>query len=157
MDPSPFLERDLDDDAVDYILSSAMEHGVSTDLKLVILLPESELTKLEKKEITEAIHNHFAYAVSLQLKKLKQIFKQGQFALLVGLVMLILSVSIASQFNINSANPILHAMKEGLIILGWVALWRPFDLFLYSWWPEVEKRKYFEKLSRISVDFKVAP
>lgn len=28
---------------------------------------------------------------------------------------------------------------EGLIILGWVANWRPIEVFLYDWWPLAAK------------------
>jgi hypothetical protein len=49
MDPSPFIERDLDDEAVNYILSSVMEHSVGTPLKLVISIPDTELSKVDKK------------------------------------------------------------------------------------------------------------
>ena len=27
-------------------------------------------------------------------------------------------------------------IKESLIISGWVALWRPLEIFLYDWWPD---------------------
>jgi hypothetical protein len=109
---------------------------------------------LIKKDIIDAIHNHFSYEVDLQIKKIKQIFKQGRFALMVGLGVLLLSVSLAANLEKFFEIPMLSAVKEGLVILGWVALWRPFDVFLYSWWPEIAKRKYFEKLSKIAIEIK---
>ncbi|MEQ1664340.1 MAG: hypothetical protein ABL927_03075, partial [Bdellovibrionales bacterium] len=49
----------------------------------------------------------------------------------------------------------LSVIKEGLVIMGWVGMWRPIDLFLYSWWPQVEMRRVFLKLSKIPVEIKV--
>ena len=31
-------------------------------------------------------------------------------------------------------------VKESLIIGGWVALWRPLEIFLYDWWPDARRR-----------------
>ena len=42
-------------------------------------------------------------------------------------------------------------VREGLIILGWVANWRPIEIFLYDWWPLVRRRKLFERLSQSPV------
>jgi hypothetical protein len=154
LDPSPFLERDLDDEAVNYIETSVMEHSKNTDIKLVLMLPKEEIPNINKKEIIEAIHNHFDYAEDLQRKKIYQIFKQGRFALLVGLILMGFSMSVSMYFESHANTAISMALREGLIILGWVALWRPIDVFLYSWWPELEKKKYYQKLSRIGVEFK---
>ena len=43
-------------------------------------------------------------------------------------------------------------LREGLIIAGWVAMWRPMEIFLYEWWPLLRKGRLYEKLSRMRVD-----
>ena len=43
LDPSPFHERDLDQDAEDYIISSAEEIGLQRPIALVIHLPADQL------------------------------------------------------------------------------------------------------------------
>jgi hypothetical protein len=42
-------------------------------------------------------------------------------------------------------------LREGLIILGWVANWRPIEIFLYDWWPLVRKRRLLERLADATV------
>jgi len=32
-------------------------------------------------------------------------------------------------------NPLLKVLKESLLIGGWVAMWRPMQIYLYEWWP----------------------
>ena len=40
-----------------------------------------------------------------------------------------------------------HILKEGLLIVGWVAMWRPLEIFLYDWWPIRRFALLYEKLS----------
>ena len=42
--------------------------------------------------------------------------------------------------------------KEGLTIAGWVAMWRPLQIYLYEWWPLRRRGQIFEKLSRMPVE-----
>jgi hypothetical protein len=37
------------------------------------------------------------------------------------------------------------------VIGGWVAMWRPLEIFLYDWWPIVAERKLFDRLSTMPV------
>ena len=39
-----------------------------------------------------------------------------------------------------------QVLREGLVIMGWVAMWRPLELLLYDWWPLFERRR---RLARI--------
>ena len=46
-------------------------------------------------------------------------------------------------------------VREGLIILGWVANWRPIEIFLYDWWPIRRRRILYARLAK--ADVVVAP
>ena len=61
LDPSPFLERDLDRDAEDYIVGSAEEAPRQHPLALVIHLPADQLPGQGLPNLRDAIHNYFAY------------------------------------------------------------------------------------------------
>jgi len=39
-------------------------------------------------------------------------------------------------------------IAEGLVILGWVANWRPIEMFLYDWWPIIRRRNLLRRLAR---------
>jgi hypothetical protein len=36
--------------------------------------------------------------------------------------------------------PFKRLVEESFLILGWVANWRPLEIFLYDWWPLAHKR-----------------
>jgi hypothetical protein len=45
-------------------------------------------------------------------------------------------------------------LSEGLTIIGWVAMWEPVNVFLYGWWPLVQKKNIYNKI--LGMDVKVS-
>ena len=41
--------------------------------------------------------------------------------------------------------------RESLLIGGWVAMWRPLEVFLYDWWPIRAEARLFDRLSAMIV------
>ena len=46
-------------------------------------------------------------------------------------------------------------LAEGLLIIGWVGLWRPVEIFLYDWWPIRRRQQHFAALAAMPVDVRV--
>ena len=151
MDPSPFIERDLDRNAVDYIVSATMEHSIRMPIVIIIYLRESGDALAEEKAIKDSVHNHFNYSAELARKKLKHIFRRGQISFAMGLLILFLCLLSARSLNNLRGNFTIQVLCEGLMIIGWVALSRPVDVFLYAWWPQLEMCRVYKKLSRTAV------
>ena len=42
-------------------------------------------------------------------------------------------------------------LREGFLIGGWVAMWRPLEVFLYDWWPILGDVRMFDRLSEMPV------
>jgi len=42
-------------------------------------------------------------------------------------------------------------LLEGLLIGGWVAMWRPLEIFLYDWWPIRAQARLFDRLADMPV------
>jgi len=40
---------------------------------------------------------------------------------------------------------------EGMLIIGWVAMWRPLEIFLYEWVPIRRRCRILSKLSKTPV------
>ena len=38
------------------------------------------------------------------------------------------------------------------VIFGWVANWRPIEIFLYEWWPIVRRRNLYRRLAAAEVN-----
>jgi hypothetical protein len=64
MDPSPFIEKDLDDDAEEFIVSWAQEFSPNAPLKLRIYLDQWPAED-PKELIRTAVHDHFAHRAQI--------------------------------------------------------------------------------------------
>ena len=48
-----------------------------------------------------------------------------------------------------------HGMwRQGLTIIGWVAMWRPLEIYLYRWWPVLVLERVYRRLSIMQVEVK---
>jgi len=43
-------------------------------------------------------------------------------------------------------------VRESLTIAGWVAMWRPMQIYLYDWWPLLRRSRIYAKLSQMPVE-----
>jgi len=151
LDPSPFHERDLDHDAEEYIIGSAEEISRQRPFSLVIHLPADQLPEIGATYLGEAIHNYFAYRETNERRRLRLLFRDGRIALVTGLAFLfscVLLRELAFSFGSSAVSDILG---EGLLIIGWVAMWRPLEIFLYEWVPVRRRCRILAKLSKMPV------
>jgi len=59
LDPSPFHERDLDQDAEDYLVDSVDEFPLKKPLTLIIHVPADQLPPGSGPNLGQSIHNYF--------------------------------------------------------------------------------------------------
>jgi len=151
LDPSPFHERDLDQDAEDYIVGSAEETARQRPLSLVIHLPADQLPQSGAPDLGEAIHHYFAYREAHERRRLRLLFRDGRIALATGLAFLFACVLLRELALSSSSGAVADILGEGLLIIGWVAMWRPLEIFLYEWVPLRRRCRILAKLSTMPV------
>ncbi|MCA2708451.1 MAG: hypothetical protein IM473_00080 [Microcystis sp. M015S2] len=154
LDPSPFLDRDLDDNAENYIINSVDEFPLNTPLKLVFYLPSNE-QNTARHLLPSALHNYFDYRQQGEQRKLRTIWRQGRVSLIIGLSFLFVCLSLSELISRFGTDTFIHFLEEGLLISGWVALWRPLEIFLYEWWPVSHQQKIFAKLAYIPIEIRL--
>jgi hypothetical protein len=132
LDPFPFRERDLDQNVEDYIVSWARE---------------------TLQDISEAFNRYFdSRAVAIQ-HELNELFRIGRRALGIGIVILMACLGAAHFADGHLTGlPLKNLVRESFLILGWVANWRPLEIFLYEWWPIVRRRDLYRRLAVAPVD-----
>lgn len=151
LDPSPFHERDLDQDAEDYIVGSAEEAPRHHALRLVIHLPADQMPATGAPDLATAVHHYFAYRESQERRHLRLLFREGRIALMIGLGFL-LSCMLLRELAFSLGNgAISDIVGEGMLIIGWVAMWRPLEIFLYEWVPIRRRCRVLAKLSSAPV------
>lgn len=158
IDPSPPRERDLDAKAEEFIVSWA--RSVPRDARLALRV---DVDKLEVKSLADAVsdatHGFFRQRSLSATRRLSQLFRVGRTSLVIGVAFLALAVTLAGLVGRSLGESAFGGLlRESLVIGGWVAMWRPLEIFLYDWWPIATERKLYDRLSvmPVSVRFKEA-
>ena len=150
MDPTPFHHRDLDTDAEVFLESWALEFPQDSHFRIIV-----HIEKMPPEDpapiVAEAIHNYFDYKSVLMKRNLRVLLLEGRTSLLIGLAFLALCLFGADVLSQFSSSTYLRVLKESLTIGGWVAMWRPMQIFLYEWWPLVRRSRIYHNLAHASV------
>lgn len=157
LDPSPFHERDLDEEAERYIVGWAREIKGTGQLQLVVTLPAAALNTKAAQHIPHAIPNYFNYRALEARRELRELLRIGWRSLAIGLVVLLASFVAIQYMSIAlSESAAGRLMEQSLLILGWVANWRPLEIFLYDWWPIRRRLLLFRRLAEMPVEVRAA-
>lgn len=150
-DPAPFHERDLDDDAVEYILGAIQEISPKAPIKMVFWIAEPA-RQISPDTFVEAVRAHFRYEVERLSRRIREHVRQGEMILVVGLVVLTVFLTLAELTKWVPSGTLRQILREGLVIIGWVAMWRPLEVLLYDWWPLVRQRRLCERVSEMEIE-----
>lgn len=151
-DPAPFHEKDLDRDAEEFIVSWAREFPADAPLVFRLHLPPDQRRFEPEKTVQVAIANYFAYRAGIARLDVRRTLQQGRGSLGVGLAFLIACLLLRSVLRSLQPHELLRFVDEGLLILGWVAMWRPLELLLYDWWPLLRRKRTYDNLARMRVE-----
>jgi hypothetical protein len=152
MDPSPFHEKDLDHDAEEFIVSWAKEFHPSEPVDLIVYLEKLSNRPEAAHLVEQAVHHYFAYRARMNRLEFKRLMKQGRASLLVGLSFLGLCLLAIELLALNRPGTISNFFSQNLTIAGWVAMWRPMEIYLYEWWPLHRHGRILDKLSRMPIN-----
>lgn len=152
-DPSPFSRRDLDPDAEHYILDACRELPPQEPLALNLWLPASERTEGIAERARHAVCFHFAWQAQNSQRRLREHLRQAHRATLLGLGFMAVCMLLYNLIG-TLDNLLAQTLAEGLMVIGWVALWRPVEMYLYDWWPLRREARLFERLSHMPVSLR---
>lgn len=152
MDPAPFRERDLDDKAAEYIVDSAREAPAGVPFVLVVHLGREPGAETTAAMLRQAVDDYFGRRAQAKRRELRALFRTGRVSLVIGLAFLAGAIALS-----QALGRLIHhegyawLVSESLIIGGWVALWRPMEIFLYDWWPIRADVRLFDRLATMPV------
>lgn len=153
-DPAPFRERDLDAAAVDYLLAAAQEIPRKHPLAIVVTVSEEPAPRLSPDVIVEAVRGHFTHEAGQVERRLREHVRRGQMILGVGLTVLVVFLTLAEFTTSLPEGPLREILREGFVITGWVAMWRPLEVLLYDWWPHIDERRRIRRILEAPVSIR---
>jgi hypothetical protein len=153
LDPYPFPERDLSRDAEDYIVGWARELASHRPITIAIHHPNTERQGRAFQALKQAMVGFFAARSRSIQRDLNELFRVGRYSLAIGAATLIACLLLAQLATRLSFDPPLgRLIEESFLILGWVANWRPLEIFLYEWWPLVRSRNLYLRLAEARIE-----
>jgi hypothetical protein len=158
LDPFPFRERDLDREVETYIVGWARELSTSQAIKIVVHFPETEAQTRAARELAAAFGRYFSDRADVLQRDLNELFRIGRRSLGIGVPILIaclVASHLAAGFLVEA--PFRRLVEESFLILGWVANWRPLEIFLYDWWPLARRRDLYRRLAAATVESRPYP
>jgi hypothetical protein len=152
MDPSPLNERDLAPSAEAFIIDWASEAPRDSRLSLVVYIDRPEDAAASAAILQDAIRKSFARQSESSRRRLRQMFRRGRVSLVIAVAFLgaMIALGDAAAAALQGRR-IAEIVREGFLIGGWVAMWRPLEIFLYDWWPIRAEARLFDRLSTMSV------
>lgn len=152
LDPSPFWDRDLDREAAEFIEEEFSEKRSSGTWHLHVHTSGGEALGAD---LQAAIEHYYERLASSARRRLRDQIRFGQLALLGGIVIFLASMT--ARTILASALPAgaPRMLDEGLIVLAWLALWRPAESLVYGWVPLYRERRLYERLAAIRVSVRV--
>jgi hypothetical protein len=143
-------KRKLIAEAEEFLIEEAIAFPKNNPLHLKIYLPTGETANY--LEIESAIREHFLYLRKKSSMQLRLILNRGWRGLLASIIFLGLLILLMRLTNIIPESGLSVTLREILIILGWVALWRPADLLLYEWRPIKREINLFDRLANAKIE-----
>jgi hypothetical protein len=152
MDPAPFRQRDLDREAAEYIVDWAREAPKEQPLSLVVRLGQRASSGEDGPMLRGAVNDYFLGRAVVTRHRLRQLFRTGRISLLIGIAFMGLMLLVGElAYNLFSRATYATLIQESLIIGGWVALWRPAEIFLHEWWPILAEARLYDRLAVMPV------
>jgi hypothetical protein len=152
LDASLLVERDLNHRVEEWIVESLKELRTKDACEVVLHFDQPNSIADEEQIVTRAIHGYFARRAKIWQSKLHQLIRRGLISLVIGLAFLGVFFLTGRMFvRLMGENTFTTLLTESLIIGGWVAMWRPLEIFLYDWWPIRGERRLCDRLSHIPV------
>ena len=152
MDPAPFRQRDLDPKAQDYIVDWGREVPAGCAMGLVVRIDGQTATSEAASMLRDAVSEYFRQRALATRRQMRRLLRLGRISLLIGLAFLAVAFMVGEFIGgIIDEERYARLIQESLVIGGWVALWRPLEIFLYDWWPIREETRLYQRLSDMDV------
>lgn len=145
-DPSPFHERDLDNSFVTYLIASAEEQlARSKPFRIQIDIDEKD-PDLDEDKIITATRSFFDYKIELKRLEFSRTLRMARLFLFIGLFILMVCLFVANSLKDIESIFIQTTLREGVVIFGWVSLWKPLEVFLFDWYPIYSHIRLYKKI-----------
>jgi hypothetical protein len=121
--------------------------------QVVISLPAQAIEPGLKEKTRAALARHADAQIEAAGVELDQLRRRGRFSLISAIVIILVAIVVV--WFIGWLNILPETVESflvgGLSVFSWVAVWDPFNVYLYEWRVPVRTRRIFERLRQAEV------
>ncbi len=107
-------------------------------------------------DVQSLMRTHWRAQRQLLDTQLRRHFRMAHRAAAVGFVFMALCMALRSLTG-QFSGVIAQTLTEGLMVIGWVGLWRPLEMYLYDWWDDLRRIRCLQRLEAAPVCLHAAP
>ena len=97
------------------------------------------------------MRHYFGVRAQMKAREFRLLMRHGRVSLAIGLLFLAGCLFLGGFVTRLWPGTTAGIVREGLTIAGWVAMWRPLQVYLYDWWPLRAEQRILERLARMHV------
>jgi hypothetical protein len=151
-DARPVADRTLRSEARWALMDEWERVRESEPSSLIIYAPVSERPDTDEDAVRTSIQRSLR-AASGPLRRIEPLSRQEKVAARIGIVVLFLSIVVSTAIDRVSEDVILEGLSQGILVVGWVALWRPAERFVVEVVPHAFNRRRIAEFADIDVRF----
>ncbi len=151
----PFEGESIDLSGIEQIMDAmkAEQGWRRMDFRVTVSLPAKCGHADYIDQLPQALQLYCDRHILYDRRRIREIFNEGRRALRVGIVFLLVCVGLSALFDsfLGHETVLGSTLSEGLMIAGWVGLWHPCELLLYSWWPHRQDIRLYKKIRTMEI------
>ena len=151
-DARPVAERTLSGDARWHLLDEWERVREWEPPYLIVYAPEAERADTDERAVATAIHRSLEKA-SGPLHRIDPLSRHERVAAWIGIAVLFASIAVSTALERASEDVFVQGLSQGVLVVGWVALWRPAERFVVEVVPHVFNRRRIAEFADIDVRF----
>jgi hypothetical protein len=152
LDSRPVSERALTPEVRGHLLDDWDRLRDDWPSVLVIYAPASERAEVDENAIRAAIQADL-HAASGSLNLIDPLPRRDRIAARIGITFLFACIMISTILDRISDDVLLAGVSQGILVLGWVALWRPAERLVTEVVPHFFNRRRFAEFAAIDIRF----
>jgi hypothetical protein len=151
-DARPVADRTLSEDARWHLLDEWDRLRDTRPTTLTVYAPAGEREETDEAAVRTAIHHSLEKAAG-PLRRVDPLSRQEMVAVRIGIIFLFLSIMVSTALERASDDVITEGISQGILVVGWVALWRPAERFIVEVVPHFFNRRRISEFAEIDVRF----
>jgi hypothetical protein len=151
-DARPVADRTLSEDARWHLLDEWDRLRDGSPASLTVYAPANERADTDERAVRAAIHRSLEKAAG-PLRRVDPLSRQQMVGIRIGILFLFLSIVVSTAIDRSTDDVIMEGISQGILVVGWVALWRPAERFIVEVVPHFFNRRRISEFTDIDVRF----